>query len=239
MWNLNGLNAIVWTNYLLDFAVIAILVFAAWFCGKKGFIECFFGIVSVAAALLVGILLTKLVVTLTGGLFGLQDSLNTSFQMAFSKIDGFATDISNQGITAALAEKNLPNFLVDLIVENFGNESIAQGTTLAMLAGDTLSGVCINFIAWILLVGMTWGLMWLLKKILKKIAKKIKLVNRIDVLLGNVVGLFFGVLAVSVVLGILALIPSEGITTYLNNSLFVGAMYNNNLLNTLLGWMIS
>ena len=74
---------------------------------------------------------------------------------------------------------------------------------------------------------------------LQKIATKIKLVKRIDVLLGCVVGLFFGLLAVSFVLGILALVPSEGITAYLDKSLFVGALYNNNLISTLLGWMIS
>ena len=239
MFNLNALCAIAWSNYILDLVVLAILVFAAWFCGKKGFIECFFGIVSVAAALLVGILFTKLVVTLTGGLFGLQDTLNASFETALLKIEGFGTDISNEGITAALAEKNLPSFLVDLIIENFGNESIAMGTTLAMVAGDTLAGVCINFITWALLVGAAWGLMWLLKKIVKKIAKKIKLVNRIDILLGCVVGLLFGLLAVYFVLGILSLIPSEGITAYLDKSLFVGALYNNNLLNKLLGLMIS
>ena len=239
MLNLNGLCAIAWSNYLLDLIVLGVLVFTAWYCGKKGFIECFFGIVSVVAALLMGILLTKLVVSLTGGLFGLQDSLNTSFEMALLKIEGFGTDISNAGLSAALAEKNLPNFLVDLIIENFGNESIPTGTTLAMAAGRTLSGVCTNFIAWILIVGGSWGLMWIVKKIVKKIATKIKLVKRIDVLLGCVVGLFFGLLAVSFVLGILALVPSEGITAYLDKSLFVGALYNNNLISTLLGWMIS
>lgn len=239
MLNLNGLCSIVWTNYLLDLIVLAVLIFVTWWCGRKGFIVCFFSIISVAAALLVAILFTKLVVTATGGLFGLQDSLSTSFETAFLKIEGFSIDISNEGLTAALTEKHLPSFLVDLIIDNYGNESIAVGTTLAMATSSTLSGVCTNLIAWIALVGITWGLMWLLKKILKKIALKIKLINRIDILLGCIVGLFFSLLGVYLVLGILSLIPSEAITTYLDNSLFVGFLYNDNLLTKLLGMMIS
>lgn len=239
MFQLNSLCAIAWSNYLLDLAVVAVLILATWYCGKKGFIVCFFSIISVVAALLVAILFTKLVVTVTGGLFGLQDTLATSFETAFLKIEGFSIDISNEGLTAILKEKELPTFLVDLIIENYGNESIAVGTTLAMATSSTLSGVCINFITWIGLVGITWGLMWLLKKILKKIASKIKLINRIDIMLGCLVGLFFGLLTTYFVLGVLSLFPSESITTYLNNSLFVGALYNNNLLNKLLGMMIS
>ena len=240
MFGVNGLCAgIVWTNYVLDLIVLAVLLFATWYCGKKGFIVCFFSIISVIAALLVAILFTKLVVTLTGGLFGLQDTLATSFEQAFLKIEGFSIDISNEGITTALSEKNLPEFLVELIIDNFGNENIAVGTTLAMATSSTLSGVCINFITWLGLVAITWSLMWLVKKILKKIALKIKLVNRIDIVLGCIVGLFFGVLAVYFVLGILAMMPSETITMYLDNSLFVGSLYNNNLLNKLLGMMIS
>ena len=182
---------------------------------------------------------TKLVVTLTGGLFGLQDKLFTTFETTFLKLEGFSIDISNEGLTTLLTEKKLPTFLVDVIIDNYGNENIEVGTTLAMAASTTLSGICINFITWIGLVAVTWGLMWCVKKTLKKIATKIKLINRIDILLGCLVGLFFGMLAVYFVLGVLALMPSENITAYLNNSLFVGALYNNNLLNKLLGMWLS
>ena len=239
MLNLNELCSIVWTNYTLDIIVLAIVMFVTWLCGKKGFIVCFFSIVSVIAALLVAILFTKIIVTATGGLFGLQDALSTSFETAFLKIKGFSIDISNEGLTAALAEKHLPSFLVDLIIDNYGNESIAVGTTLAMVTSNTLSGVCTNLIAWICIVLTTWGLMWIVKKVLKEFAKKIKIINRIDILLGCLVGLFFSMLGVFLVLGILSLIPSEGITAYLDNSLFVGALYNNNLLTKVLGMMIS
>ena len=239
MFNLNGLCSVSWSNYLLDLIVIGALIFVMWYCGKKGLIVCFFSLISVASAVLVAILFTKLFVTVTGGLFGLQDTLLHSFETAFSRIDGFTTDISNAGLTAALAEKNLPTFLVDLIIENFGNASIPENTTLAMVTSDTLSDVCTYFMAWIVLAGITWGLMWFLKKMLKTLAKKIKIINKIDTILGCVVGLFFGLLALYFVLGVCSLIPSEAITTYLDQSIILKAMYNNNLLSQILGMMIS
>lgn len=238
MLSLNGLCSVRWTNYILDLAVLGLLILVMWYCGRKGLINCFFGFVSVAAAILVAVLFTKVFVSITGGLFGLQDTLSNSFEAAFLKVDGFSTDISNAGLTAALEEKKLPSFLVDLVIDRFGNENIPEKTTLAMVTSNTLSGVCINFIAWGGLAGITWGLMWLLKKIVKKISKKIRIISKIDTLLGCVVGLFFCLSALYFTLGVLALIPSEAITGYLNNSILVGAMYNNNVLSQLLALMI-
>jgi hypothetical protein len=40
-------------------------------------------------------------------------------------------------------------------------------------------------------------------------------------------------------LAILALFPSEGITAYFNDGLFVKWLYNRNLLNIILGWLIA
>jgi hypothetical protein len=239
MLNINGLCSVVWTNYILDLAVIGALIFVMWYCGKKGLINCFFGLVSVASAILIAVLFTKVFVSATGGLFGLEATLKGSFESAFLKVEGFSTDISNTGLATALEQKNLPTFLVDLVIEKFGNENIPENTTLAMVTSSTLSGVCINFIAWGGLAGITWGLMWILKKILRKIARKIKIIGKIDTVLGCVVGLFFCLSALYFTLGVLSLIPSEGITSYMNDSILVGSMYNNNVLTKLLGAMIA
>lgn len=237
MFTIYGLCSITWTNYLLDIVVIAALVFSAVWCGKKGLIECFFGVVSTLVALVAATLLTKAIMELTGGLFGLQDVLSGSFENAFLKIKGFNTDISNEGLTAVLAEKNLPKFLIDLILDNFGNKEIEVGTTLALVVGATFSKLCITFLTWAILYGIAWLVMWFIKAILKAMAKKITLIGKIDTVLGCVSGLIVGMLVVYLVLAILALIPSEAITNYLDNSLFVGALYNNNLIHKIIGWM--
>lgn len=226
------------TNYLVDIIIVLVLIGFALVCSKKGFIECFFNFVSTVAAVLVAVLLAKAVISLTGGLFGLQDTMMDSFEKAFLKIEGFDLDISTNGLQAALAEKNIPDFLAKMVVDTFGNKEIAEGTTLAMAVGGTLAKYAITFITWIVLFLITRLILRILKSILTKLAEKITLIGAVNTLLGCVVGLIEGLLLIYAVLAVLALIPSDSITVYLNNSFFVGWLYNHNLINLLLGWIV-
>ncbi len=232
-----ALGARVWTNYIVDLILVAVLVGFALVCAKKGFIECFFSFVSVIAALLAAILLSKIFISILDNWFNITGLFTNMFQSALLKIEGFDIDISVGGLTAALADKNLPKFLIDLVVDNFGNENIAAGTTLALLVGETLSKLVVSAIAFVVLFIGAKFLMKFLKKILKFMASKIKILGAVDQLLGAAVGLIEGLLVVSAVLGILAVVPSEVITSYVSNSIVAGWLYNYNILNVILGWI--
>lgn len=228
----------VFTNYILDIVVVLALLGFGFICGRRGFIDCFFGFVSTIVALIVAVLLTNSVLEMTNGLFGLQGSLQGSFEGAFLKIEGFDLDVSNGGIEAALTEKNLPGFLIKLVIDTFGNEEIAAGTTLAMIVGQTAASVTVSLVTGLALFLIVKLVMIILKGILNSLAENISLIGSLNVLLGFVVGLIQGVLLVYAVLALVSLIPSESITTYLDNSLFVGWLYHNNLVNMVLGWLI-
>ncbi|MBR2645950.1 MAG: CvpA family protein [Clostridia bacterium] len=228
-----------WTNYLVDILVLIVLVGFSMVCAKRGFIECFFDFVSTIAAILVALLLAKVFLSVTNGLFGLQDLISSGFEKAFLKIKGFNIDISAGGLEAELAQKNLPKFLVDLIVDTFGDKDLAVGTTLAAVVGGTLGSLALTFITWILLYFGTRFLLTLVKKILNALANKITLISRVNTVLGAMVGLVQALFYVYAALAILALFPSEGITAYFNDGLFVKWLYNRNLLNIILGWLIA
>ena len=235
MLNLTMLNAKAWS--IADIVVVVILLAFAFVCARKGFIDCLFGFVSVIAALAVAILCTKLFISVTDGLFGLQDVFSGTFQDALLKIKGFDIDISVSGLEAALAEQNLPSFLVDLLIENFADETIAAGTTLAFVVGQTCSRLLITGLSFLILFLVTKLLINLIKHILKALAEKIALIGSLDRLLGAVVGIVEGLLLVSFILSILSYIPSEAIMTYLNESMLAGWLYNNNLLSMIMGWI--
>lgn len=228
----------VWTNYLIDVVALLGIAILTYVCAKRGFIDCLFSFVSVIVAILVAALFSKLFINITGGLFGLQDVLTDAFESTLMNIEGFGLDVSNEGIAAAIAEQNLPSFLADLIIENFGNAEIATGTTLAMLVGQTFSGLAISLISFVVLFFATRFVMFLLKKILNALASKITLIGKVNMLLGAAVGLVEGLLILSGVLGVLALIPSPDMTAYISDCLLVGWLYNNNLITTILGWIV-
>lgn len=234
---LQNLCSASWTNYVVDAVIVIILVLFVEVCAKRGFIDCFFRFVSTIGAFLGAIVLTKLFIEITGGLFGLQDVLTGTFESSFLKMEGFAIDISNEGLTAALAEKQLPSFLVNMLVENYGNPDVLPGTTLAFAAGQTLSRLAITLIAFLILFIALRLVLRLLRNILNGIAKKLTLIGAVNTLCGAAVGLVEGALVVCAILSLLSLVPSEVITTYISNSYIAGWLYNHNVLNLILGWI--
>ena len=238
MLYLNGLCA-GWTNWLIDVLLVLGVGIFAYICAKRGFIECFFGFVSVIAAFAAAILFSKIFISVTGGLFGLQDAMTGMFESALLKVEGFSLDISNEGLAAAFAKENLPAFLSDIIIERIGDPNVAAGTTLAMLAGQTLSRLVISFVAFAAVFFGVRFLMFLLKKILNAVAAKINLVCKVNLILGGAVGVVEALLVISAVLGVLALIPIPAMTSYISDSLILGFLYNHNLINIILGWIIA
>ncbi len=225
-------------NYLVDIIVVLILVGFTLVCARRGFIDCFFEFVSTIAAFLFALLLTKVIVSATGGLFGLQDVMAKSLEGSFLKIKGFDTELSEVGMEAALEAKNIPGFLVRLIVKTFGDSTLPAGTTIATVAGGSLARLATMLIVFALLYALVWFVFFLLRKILNALAEKITLVHRVNSILGGVAGFIEGILIVYGVLALISLIPSDGMMTYFNNSIVVGFLYNNNLLSIMLGWFI-
>lgn len=224
--------------YMVDIVVAALITVFIIICAKKGFVNCIIGFISTVLCLFLAVSLAKVAVSVTGGLFGLQESLQTSLIDAFSSIKGFDIDVSGHNIEELLASQDLSAVIATLVLKNYAGVDIAVGTTLAMMVGTTVAELTATLIAGVALFVIFNLLMLLLRKVINAITKKLKLLNAINRILGALVGLIEAVLIVSLVISILAMIPSAGMQEFFNSSLILTFLYNNNPLVAMLGWFI-
>ena len=235
--SLNALCA-AWTVYAVDILAVVVLFVFAVAAAKRGFVACFFGLISTLVAILVAFLFMKSLVNWTNGIFGLQTVVENASASGLSKITGFDIDISSQGLETALSGK-LPQFLINIVVENVGKSEVPAGTTVAMVVGETIGRLAVSLIAWLALFLVVKLLLRLLERVLSSVIEKIPLVGTLNNLLGFAVGALQGLFVVCGVIAILALIPSESFAAFFNQTVFVKALYNQNPIHVVLGWLVN
>ncbi len=235
---LNALQA-SWANYAVDIIAVVILLVYAFRSAAKGFVACLFGLISTIVAVVLGFVLLNQVLAWTNGLFGLQNTLVKACADAFAKIKGFDIDVSSVGIQQALADKKLPAFLVKIIVDGLGNDSVPQGTTLAVIAGGALGRLGAKLLAFLIIFALAKLLLRVLESLLSSVINAIPLVGTLNALLGFVVGALQGLLLVCGVVALIAVIPSPSIAATLRECTLVGAIYDHNPIHTVLGWLFN
>ncbi len=235
---LNGLCAAAWTHYIPDILVAIFVIVMMIVCGIKGFISCFFCIISTFVAFFVAISLAKVTVGVTGGLFGLEDLMASGIEKAFSNTKGFNVDISAEGVQAAIENHDVSAVLARLIIKSVGKGDVPVGTTLASLIGEATAGLAATLLVGILLFFIVKLLMLLLKAILNGVAENMAVVGGVNVFLGVLYGLFCSLMIVSAILAVAAIIPIPAISKYFDKTLFVHGLYNHNLLIEILSWFI-
>ena len=225
-------------NFVIDILAVIVIIGVAIVSAKRGFADCLFGFISTIVAILLAFLLLKPIMNWTNGLFGLQGALENGCTAVLSKIKGFSMDISNQGISEALAGKALPQFLIDAIVSSVGNESIPVGTTIAMLAGDALGGFIAGLIAWLVLFFIAKLILMLVKTLVCSVIENLPIVSSLNTLLGFVLGVLQGLLIISAIVAVLSILPIPSASTFFSNCMFVGWLYNHNPINVIVGWIV-
>ena len=244
--NMQGFSSILynvcagkWSNYILDVVAILFIIGYVIVCARKGFVECFFGFVTVTISLILAFSFAKITLNVTDGLFGAQKALTASFTESFNGVEGFSTVISADGLEAALNEQDLPGILVSLAVKWFGTgEGLLEGTTIAMVLGEVCARLLALLIAGAVVFVLSFILLFLLKKILSSVIKSLPILGTLNALLGACVGVFQALLIIYSILGIVTLIPSAAIEGYLNNSIFLRWLYEQNLIIKCFGLML-
>lgn len=237
--DLTCLAAINVTAYLLDILIVIGLFVFVFICARKGFINVFFSFVSSTVALIAAISLAGVFSSLTGGLFGLEASLAESFTQTFSQIKGF--DIALRGqedLELLLATDQLPAIIATLVAKKYVGSAIPAGTTLGMLVGGTFAELLCSLISGVVLFILIKILIFILRKFFTKLTEKIGLLDKLNRILGMVVGFIEGIFFISLVMSILALIPSPAITSFFNSSLILKLLYNHNPIVMMLGWFL-
>ncbi|MBQ4053464.1 MAG: CvpA family protein [Clostridia bacterium] len=224
--------------YIVDAVILVALVVFVMICAKRGFVKMIFHFASGLVALIAAIALAKVVVSVTGGLFGLLDSLTNSFTNTFSKLNGFNVDISGQNVEELLASRDVSAIIATLIAKKYVGVELEAGTTLGYLAGSTMAELLCTLIAGVVLFFVLKIVFKLLSKIFTAIISKIKLLGKVNRLLGALVGIIEGIFFISLAISILALIPSEGMMNFFNGSIILRLLYNHNPIVWMLGWFL-
>ena len=231
MLNLNAFQA----AYILDIVVIVALVVFALIEAKRGFITCVFGLVVSIVAFVVAIFCAANVAEATGGLFGLQEVISTEFQNTF-KGDLFQVALTQEDLAIALADAKLPTFLIDMISVN-GIEA-EPGTTVAQYLAGEIAPFLTTVLTGIILFVLCKLLLIIVEKILTSLVSSISFLGAVNMILGAVVGLLKGGLAVCFIFSALSLLTSPELTEFINQSLFVHIIYNENPINLLYALII-
>ena len=235
MFNLLAFQA----AYALDIACALILIIWAFIGAKKGFVKCFFGLVSTLIALVLAITLASTVSGWLDSAFGMTGFFSVKFDNTFLKINVFDADISSVGIASALENVNLPGFLKDLILKNLGEvNNLPAGTTLAsqvapvasQFVGLLISGLVIFIVARLLLL--------IVEKILSSIVRSWSVAAALNGILGFVVGALKALIVICAVLALLSLIPSDGLVSFFDKTIVLKYLFNENPLTKLLGLFI-
>ncbi|MBQ7912920.1 MAG: CvpA family protein [Clostridia bacterium] len=234
----NGLLAATWSNYLVDVIIILFIAGLTILCAKRGFVECVFDFASTLLSFFVAILLARLVIFITGGLFGFEKWLGGAFAKSFIKVDGFDAVLSSDGAKDALMNKNVAGVIVNLAVRWFAKGKVASGTTIAGLLGNITAKLFTLLIMSVILFVVAKLLLYLTKKILTGIIERITLLDAANTAIGAVIGFSQALLIVGAVLAVFAVIPSPPIDNYLSNCIFLGWMYEYNPVIALLGLLI-
>ena len=194
----------VWLKYVLDLAVVALIVFAVWRGVSKGFVITVYNTFRWLVCIILAQILYPYVSQFLTGL-GLEKSLAESFA------ESFAGTLEGAGGSAAIESLPLPEFLKALLNQNDNStvyELLGVSTAteyvsayLAHLAVDLLS---IILLVVILLVGT-----WLIGRALD-ILTKLPVVKQLNKGLGAVSGFVLGILYVWLFGAVLYLVSMLG-----------------------------
>ena len=234
----HSLCALKWTNYIADAIVLIVTVGFAIYCGKRGFVDCFFSFVSTTFALLVGLLLAKAFLELTNGFFGLDGILEEMFTNGFAKLEGFNADVSAGGMDQALETRNIPVVIARLVLKWADKGDITEGTTLAQVLGLVTSQLFCFILMGALLFVVCKLLLLLLKGVLNKFLEEVAFLDTLNIVLGVLVGVSGVMLVVCSILAFLAIIPAPAIGEYMDKALILKVLYNHNPLIFFLGLLL-
>ena len=223
--------------YLVDIVVLVFIVLFTLRCAKKGFVDCLFGFISGIASIVIAFSFASLAVSLTGGLFGIQASLQTNLTEAFSQLNGFNIPLDpNVDLVELLATQDMSQIMVNLIVQNWTGVEIPAGHTIAMMVGETVAEFATLLTAGVALFIIARIVFAILRKFFNFVASA-GILGTLNKLLGACIGLVESVLIVSILVAILALVPP--MMEFLNSSVILTWLYNSNPLMWLLSLFLT
>lgn len=219
--------------YIVDIVILIVALIITIKGAKKGFVNCIFGFLSTILAIVLAFSFAGFAVNVTGGFFGVEGMLTTSFTQSFSNIEGFDVVIQeNMDVAEMLEAQSMSAIFAQLIGQNLEG---AVGSTLGELAGRTLGSYATLLICGVVLFIVLKLVFGILKKLFNFVAKD-GVLGGLNKLLGAAIGFLEAIILASFVVLILEMFPSA--MEFLNSSIILTWIHNNNPLLWLLSLFI-
>ncbi len=135
---------------VLDFIVVALLIFFALIGLRQGFVNRVVGVIGGIVALILAFSLCKPFSNLLESLFGLNSGLAKLISKAFAGNDALNTKVSDiDQIKQILTDQNIPSFIRNKLLDS---NLVTSDKTIAQMLGATISKYCSAAIAFIILL---------------------------------------------------------------------------------------
>ena len=215
---------------ILDIVLILFLLIVAIVGCKKGFLRGLVGLIGTIVAFVIAILCAAPVAEFVENAFGMTSGIAENLEGSLSDIDAFNVPMSDEGLTAALAELGLPGFLTDMILDVVAGLQIEGSPTVAQVVAPALAQMLAIAICGVVLFVVAAIVLNLLAGFLSKVLDKIPVVGAINHILGLALGLVKGLIVVYIILAVLSLLPVQSVQDTLAQTTVINWLLQNNLI---------
>ena len=234
-------------GWLLDIAVIGVLVLFAFYGIYKGFLSSALHVVGSIVAWLVSLIFYPV---LSGALAGNTDIINTLLYYTEGSSNISDVQLLNQQVTALpketiqqiVADANLPQPLGGLLETNILQQVFPDNiSTLAEYFDYTLANIMLNIISF-LIIFIAIKLIFMLIIKLTDVVTKLPILKQLNKTFGAVAGVVRGIFLMYVVFSIvpivLTIIPNEVLSATFENSLFSTIFYKGNIISNIVSGIV-
>lgn len=215
---------------ILDIAVVLFLLIFAIVGFKKGFLKGLVGLVGTVVAFIIAILCAAPLAEFVENNFGMTTGIANSIESALNGVEGFNVPLTDEGLSTALSNLGLPGFLSDMIISVVSQLSIEGDPTIAQVVAPVIAGFLATAICGVILFIVSAILLNLFAGLLSKVFDKIPVIGAINHILGLALGLVKGLIFVYIILGVLSLIPVQGLQDVLAQTTVINWLYEMNLI---------
>ena len=215
---------------ILDVAVLVILLVVAIVGYKKGFLKGLVGLVGTVVAFIIAILCAAPVAEMVESAFGMTTNIAGAVEGMLNGMEVFTVPLSDEGLSTALGELGLPGFIADMIIDVVAQLNIEGDPTIAQVVAPVIAGFISTAICGILLFIVSAILLNLFAGLLSKVFDKIPVIGAINHILGLALGLVKGLIVVYIVLGVLSVLPVQGLQDVLAQTTVINWLYETNLI---------
>ncbi len=215
---------------ILDIAVIVFLLVFVIVGFKKGFLKGLVGLIGTAVAIVIAILCAAPLAGFLEDTFGMTTAISGNIENALNGVDGFTVPMTDEGLSAALANLGIPGFLSDMIIDVVAQLNIEGDPTVAQVVAPVIAGFLATAICGVGLFIVAAIVLNLLAGALSKLFDKIPVIGAINHILGLALGLIKGLIFVYIILGVCSVIPVQAVQDTLAETTVIQWLYETNLI---------